>query len=207
MVNSINSGLSKKFARIYKEVYGLFPPDTGKPELRYVRRSWIFPQHFDIMLEIIKKLCPKYGGDEEICSLAAVLHDTGLVYGRTTASPKGHEERSVEYAKILLAKYDYNDKVIKEVLNCINVTDSEVTPDNINEKIVRTADALSKFISCHFIAKAVFSTSIDEYMKWLDKKLESSYKKICFEDERKEAEPAYKYLMQTVISYKDKATI
>lgn len=201
--NKTNAGLgrSRKFIEIYNEVYELFPPDTGRPELRYVRKTWIFPHHLDIMLELVSKMCVKYGGDREVCSLAVILHDTGLVYGRTSASPEGHEDRSVEYAKGILNRHGYNKNISGQVIRCITATNSEAEPATINEKIVRTADALSKFLSCHFIAKAAFSKDIDEYMGWMYKKLKQSYQKICFDDERKEAEGAYNYLMQAAELY------
>lgn len=198
---NVEGNLTNKFLEIYNEVYELFPQDTGKPELQYKRRTWIFPHHLDIMLKLVSKMCAKYGGDREICSLAVILHDTGLVYGRTGASSEGHEDRSVEYAKDILSRHGYNENISAQVLKCITVTNSEVEPTTINEKIVRTADALSKFLSCHFIAKAAFSKDIDEYMNWMYKKLKQSYQKICFDDERKECEGAYKYLMQAAELY------
>jgi hypothetical protein len=196
-------GLSDRFNQIYAEIYELFPPDNGKPELRYRRRTWIFPQHFDIMLEQILKMCKKYGGDREICSLAAILHDTGLVYKRTSPGPEGHEERSLEYAKSLLTKYGFGTKTVEQILECIMATDPQAVPKTINAKIVRTADALSQFLSCHFIAKAAFSTEdFNEYIDWLDEKVNGNYKKICFKDEKKEADHAYRYLKQAVDSYR-----
>ncbi|MDI6737853.1 MAG: HD domain-containing protein [Nanoarchaeota archaeon] len=194
-------GLSPRVIGIYNETYELFPPDTGKPELQYVRRTWIFPHHLNIMLKIVSKMCVKYKGDKEICSLTVILHDTGLVYGRTSASPEDHEERSVEYATGILKKYGYDEEITGQVLKCITVTNSDAAPTSINEKIVRTADALSKFTSCHFIAKAAFSKDIDGYMGWMYKKLKQSYQKICFADEKKDAEGAYKYLIQAAELY------
>lgn len=194
-------GLSKKVIKIYQDVYELFPPDTGRPELRYVRRTWIFPQHLNIMIKEALKMCDKYDGDKEICSLAILIHDVGLVYGRTSASPEGHEDRSINYAKEMLLKHKYDKDIINQVIRCIAVTNSEVIPITINEKIVRTADALSKFNSCHFIAKAAYSKGIDEYLDWMHKKLRISYDKICFDDELKECETAYNYLMSVVNSY------
>ncbi|MFA4887665.1 MAG: HD domain-containing protein [Candidatus Nanoarchaeia archaeon] len=195
-------GLSKKVTDIYNEIYSLFPPDTGKPELQYTRRTWIFPQHFNIMIKMASKMCEKYDGNIVICHLAIILHDVGLVYNRTSASPDGHEDRGIEYAKEILAKHGYDKEVIVQIIRCINVTNAEVEPVTINEKIVRTADALSKFDSCHFIAKAAYSKDIDEYMTWMHKKLKKSYYKICFDDELKDCETAYKYLMQAVESYR-----
>jgi HD superfamily phosphodiesterase len=197
----VKLGVSGEVATIYKEIYELFPPDTGKPELRYVRRTWIFPQHLNIMLKMASKMCEKYGGDKDTCYLAVILHDVGLVYGRTSASPEGHEERSMAYTKEILEKHGYEPETVEQVIKCIAVTNSDIEPVTVNEKIVRTADALSKFDSCHFIAKAAYSKDIDEYMTWMHKKLKKSYYKICFDDELKECENAYNYLINAVNSY------
>ena len=191
---------------IYQEVYNLFPEDNGKPELRYVCRNWIFPNHFEIMLDIIDKLCVKHQGDVLVCKLAALLHDTGLVYKRTCGSSQNHEERSIEFAELTLKKYNITPKIRKEIIECIKSTEPQHQPHNTNSRIVRTADALSQFISIHFIAKAAFAQDFDEYITWLSKKINTNFEKICFEDEKKQAKPIldyYKNALQLYLSKND----
>ena len=186
---------------VYDSVVELFPEDSGKRELLYVRRNWIFPNHFDIMLDLISDMCSKYGGDIVICQLAAILHDTGLVYKRTSASSKGHEKRSLEFAEQILKKHNVDVRIIKSVLACISATEPENQPKNVNEKIVRTADALSQFISVHFIAKAAFSENLEEYFSWLSRKIDADFKRICFEQEQKKARPVLEYYKEALKRY------
>ncbi len=186
---------------IRNEVYSLFRDDIGEKKYLYVRKDWIFPNHIDVMIELAEDMCAKYGGDISTCKIAILLHDTGLVYGREEASPKGHEERSIEYASEILNKYDLSENIINEVVKCIKATDASELPESVNEKIVRTADALSQFISVHFYAKAAFSGDWDFYSGWLKKKAANNFKKICFEDEQKRAEPIRKYILEASEMY------
>ncbi len=188
---------------VYEKVVQLFPEDSGKRELLYVRRNWIFPQHIDIMIELIESMCSKYGGDIVVCQLAAILHDTGLVYKRTSESSKGHEERSLEYAEQLLKELKFEKKIISSVLSCIRATEPENEPKTVNEKIVRTADSLSQFISVHFIAKASFSENIDDYFSWLSRKIDTNFKKISFQEEQDAARPTLKYYKEALKRYYD----
>lgn len=193
--------MDQKMKKIFSEVYSLFKEDNNKKQFQYVRKNWIFPNHINIMIEIIKKLNSKYKGNLEICVLAAILHDTGLVYKRNSSSTAGHEERSIKYAKKILKKYEYPENKIIKIINCIRSTRFENKPTNINEKIVRTADSLSQFISIHFFAKAAFSQDINTYINWLKNKVEKNYQKICFKDEIEQAKPIRNYILRAIKMY------
>ncbi len=188
--------------KIYDEVYKLFPPDTGKKGLEYVRRTWIFPHHIDVMLGLAEELCEKYSADLETCQLAIILHDTGLEYGRTEATPKGHEERSLEYAEDILKRYEYASDQISRILDCIRATEPDYEPEAVEEEVVRTCDAMSQFITVHFWAKAAFSGDWDWYVEWMDGKVKKNFKKICFEDEQEKIEPIRKYMLEAIERYK-----
>lgn len=194
--------MKKKIDLIRDEVYSLFKEDKGEKKYLYVRRDWIFPNHFDVMIDLVKDMCGKYGGDFDICKIASLLHDTGLVYGRESASPAGHEERSIDYALKIMTKYEFSDEIKNEVVECIRATDAKENPTGTNQKIVRTADALSQFISVHFFAKAAFSGDWEFYSEWLEKKATNNFKKICFEDEKKIALPIRDYIINAVELYK-----
>ena len=195
--------MEKKKESIRKEVYSLFRDDTGERKYSYVRRDWIFPNHLDVMIDLSKEMCQKYGGDESVCEIAILLHDVGLVYGREGASPEGHEERGIEYASKILEKNDIPLKMQEEIIECIKATDAKEEPASINAKIVRTADALSQFVSVHFFAKATFSGDWEFYSKWLEKKATNNFKKICFEDEIKRALPIRDYILNAIDLYKN----
>ncbi len=123
------------------------------------------------MIDIAKKLCDKYGGDKEICEIACLLHDTGLVYERESKNPIGHESKSLKFAKIILLKYDYDKTKTKLVLDCIKATELDYIPETTEEKIVRTADILSQFYSMHFFAKAHFYEDWEMYLNFFEKKI------------------------------------
>lgn len=193
--------MNQKIKKIYSEVYSLFKNDTDKKEYQYVRRSWIFPNHIDVMLDIVKKLYLKYGGDLEVCLLAAILHDVGLVYKRNISSPVGHESRSIEYAEKILKKHKYPESEIRKIVDCIKSTKPESKPKNMNEKITRTADSLSQFKSIHFFAKAAFSQDFKEYVKWLEGKVKKDFQKISFSDEKKEVQLTKEYILKAIKLY------
>ena len=137
----------EQIKQVYNGVYNLFRnDDEKKSEYPYTRKNWIFPNHLNIMADLCKKMCKKYGGDIDICILASLLHDTGLVYKRTGPSSKGHEKKSLEYALSILKKYGFSQKIISQILGCIKATNPKNKPKTVNEKIVRTADALSQFL-------------------------------------------------------------
>ncbi len=190
-----------KIKKIYSEAYSLFKGKNKDSRFQYVRKDWIFPNHIDIMIDLAKKLSSKYEGNKEICILAVILHDVGLVYKRNSSSTVGHEDRSVEYAKKVLSKYKYSEDKIKKVVGCIKATCPDNKPKNVDEKIVRTADALSQFTSIHFFAKASFSQDIDNYIEWLERKVKNNSEKVCFKDEMEKIRPIKKYILEGIEMY------
>jgi hypothetical protein len=187
--------------KVRDEVYNLFPADANSKSAMYRCRDWIFPNHFDIMLDLAKDLCVKYNGDFDICSLAILLHDTGLVYKRDTDSPLGHEERSLEFTKLTLSKFGADDALIDSVVACVVATDVSVEAVDVNQKIVRTVDAMSQYISVHFFAKAHFYEKWSIFIEFLQEKSGKGFNKICFEDERKQIEPIVAHMKQALFYY------
>lgn len=188
--------------KIKKEVLYLFPGKSEKLSGRYCTRGWIFPNHFEPMIRIAKNLCSKYGGDKEICELACLLHDTGLIYKRKNESPKGHESNSLEFARKTLEKYEIEKEKISLVLKCIESTEYENEATGVNEKIVRTSDILSQYYSIHFFAKAHFYPDWEMYLKFLEKKINKGFEKICFDEEKREAKPIRDYFKKILLEYK-----
>ncbi|MBS3074307.1 HD domain-containing protein [Candidatus Pacearchaeota archaeon] len=190
----------ERVRRVRDEVYKLFKENAKND---YQKADWIFPNHFDIMVDLCKDMCKKYGGDVVVCELASYLHDAGLVVGRTTNSIEGHESRSAEYAKEVLKKGEFSQRVIDQVVECILITDKKEVdrPKLLNADIVRTADILSQFISIHYFAKASFFNNWEFFYKWLKDRVESCYKKIYFEEEKMVAKPIRDYLLKAIELY------
>lgn len=85
--------------------------------------------------------------DNEALILAAWLHDTGYTKGSDN-----HEEVSAAIAQEFLENQNYDSDGIKEVLNIILATKRYHAPQNINEEIIRDADA------SHFAQKSYMDT-------------------------------------------------
>lgn len=190
------------FKEIYKEVENLFPSLKPGERLHYKCREWIMPHHIDLVLNWTQKLAKKYKANEEVCFLGGLFHDTGLVYKRISNSPYGHENHSVEFAEIILNKYKFPNETIEKVLKCVRSTEATVEPTNMEEKIVRTADALSHFFSVHFMAKSFFYNNWEVFIEWLEEKIRNNEVKLCLKDEKKVAQPIIEYYKQSIAIYK-----
>ena len=106
------------FKKLYNNLYNLHPEESNNPKLKYVNRSWFFPNHLDITIDCIKNCVKKYnqGANLEIALYGGFFHDAGLVYKRESAFPEGHESRSIEYAKNELEKSGYKKEFIELVI-------------------------------------------------------------------------------------------
>jgi HD superfamily phosphodiesterase len=191
-----------KISLIKEEVIKLFPTTTKNREKIYCTSTWIFPNHFNPMINIAKELCDKYGGDKEICEIACLLHDTGLVYERESKNPIGHESKSLKFASNILNKYNFSENKIELVLKCIKATEVDYEPETNEEKIVRTADILSQFYSMHFFAKAYQYETWEMYLNFFEKKISKGFDKICFEDEKDKVKPIRDYYIKILEEYK-----
>lgn len=193
----IDNELIKK---ISENVKNLFPENIELRRDKYRERRWIFPNHFLIAIDIAKKLCEKYGGNVLVCEAALLLHDTGLVYKRED-SPVGHEEKGVEYSLKLLKELDVDESQIEEIIKCVKATDPDLEISTLNQKIVRSSDALSQIDSMHFFAKAHFFDEIEFFVKWFKKKINKNIHKVIFEDEKKEAQIIVNHYNKILDSY------
>lgn len=193
---------AEKYQQIRADLMEVFPPDSDNPRHRYTRRTWIFPNHLDIAVDFARQLAGKYGANTEVVMVAALLHDAGLAYKRESASPAGHEGRSVEYAHSYLPKYGYEGSAIDEIVMCIQATEPEVAPATLEAKIVRTADAMSHMLSIHYLAKAMFADDLEGGISFVEKKIEKDFGKVCLDDERKLVQPVYDYYRSIIRQYR-----
>jgi len=192
----------ENFKKVRRDLLEIFPPESDDPRFRYIKRTWIFPQHIDISVRFARELAVKYGANEEVCALASLLHDAGLAYKRESADSVGHEERSAEYIKKFLPNYGYTESVIAKVAVCALATELETKISSLEEKIVRTADGLAHILSLHYFAKVSFSPDWESGVRFLEKKVKKDWEKICFDDERNVARSAYEYINSIVKQYR-----
>lgn len=206
--------LPLNFKEVYEECYQLFPDADASPDakLRYLHRQWIFANHIDVMLNLVGDFRERFypDADVEICLFAALLHDTGLVYGRSEAAPTDHESRSCEYAKLTLQKHGLSDSFIQKVCAAIAATDPESSPTTDEAIIVRNADAYSHLSTVHFMAKAYFADDLQWYLEWFDKKAHGCITKLTIPELIEEKQPLiteYEKLLATYRQYKDQRFI
>ncbi len=70
-----------------------------------------------------------------IVKTAALFHDTGFLVNN-----KNHEEHSKKIAKEVMAKFQFADNDIEDVVHLIDCTKSEVVPISTTEKVLKDAD-------------------------------------------------------------------
>jgi hypothetical protein len=189
----MQNNFPENFREAYRNLYALHPPASNTEfKFRYLNVSWFFPNHLHNVLYNVKKLAPQYF-DESIdvgaALYGALMHDAGLVYKRESSDPKGHENRSVEYAEEQLRKLGYDNVFINKVAECIKATEPDYDSDLPEAVLVKNADAYAHLISMHFFAKANFANDIHEYVNWFAKKVETSFAKLTMPELQKELEP------------------
>lgn len=196
----------EKFTVAYTNLYNLHPSvDNTEFKLRYLNVSWFFPNHLHNVLYNIKSLAPKFFGPEvnvEAALYGGLMHDAGLVYKRESADPKGHENRSVEYATAQLQVLGYDEAFIHIVSECIKATEPDYESDLPEAVLVKNADAYAHLISMHFFAKANFANDIHQYVDWFAKKIETSFAKLTIPELKQEIEPLMVSYRKMVENYR-----
>lgn len=186
MKQNFNPIFIENFKNAYNTIYNLHPQIENESfNLRYLRVDWFFPQHIhNVLLQILEvnKLYFDSKANLEVCLFAGLFHDAGLVYKRESASPKGHENRSVEYAELELERLGYSSEFIEKVGECIKSTEPDYISELPEALVVRNADAYAHIISMHFFAKSNFSNDIKSFTKWFSDKLDITAHKITVKE-------------------------
>ena len=148
------------------------------------------------MVKHSKNLCRKLGGDTEIATLAAWLHDIGsIIYGR-----KNHHITSAKVAGKFLAENRYDKEKTNLVLKCIkrHRQSTDLKRETLEEKIITDADAICNFdmLPGLFYAKLMVEkfTQI-QAAKSVKKKLENKWRKLHFKESKELIKPKYKAAM------------
>ncbi|NTU66750.1 MAG: HD domain-containing protein [Candidatus Moranbacteria bacterium] len=194
------SDIAKKndynYARILNEVKCVVK-DACTTEDRW--KYHIYP-----VVEYGKMLAKKLGADIEIVELACWLHDLTRVRGDV----KNHHKTSSYEATIILKKLKYSPEKIKKVSRCIYAHrgSCNIKKTSIEEEIVACADAMSHFefrIILFYSAFGKKEMSLEDGAKWIDDKIERSWKKLTIPFARKMVEDKYKSIKE-ILSFTDK---
>lgn len=140
--------------------------------------------HIEAVVKNARILAKKYGADEEVVIIAAWLHDIASITDYNLYEM--HHIHSAEIAEELLKEFNYDEKKINLVKNCIinhrgSVESKKIT---IEEKCVADADAISHFDnipSLLYLAYVKKNMEIEEGKEFVKNKLERSYKKLSEE--------------------------
>jgi len=137
--------------------------------------------HIKVVYELAKKYANEYGANQEIVSLAALLHDIASV---TDASyTEEHHVIGSKIAEELLLKEDYPPEKIDLIKKCIlNHRGSRLVDKTSSEEVcIADCDAMAHFYSIPSLLSMVYrekKLSIDEGSKFVIDKLDRSYNKM-----------------------------
>jgi len=184
------------YSKILREVEGVVK-QTCKTEDRW--RYHIYP-----VVEYGKMLARKLGADIEIVELACWLHDLTRIKGDV----KNHHKTSATEAVEILKKLKYNPKKINMVARCIYAHrgSCNIKKTNIEEEIVACADAMSHFefrIILFYSAFGRKQMSLEEGTKWINDKVDRSWKKLTIPFAREIVKNKY-IAIKEILNFTDK---
>lgn len=142
-MNSINKDSLE--LTVWKEIAGL--------NLSVSHDRW----HIDRVLSFAYELHELYGGDKEVLTLAAIMHDLGRA-DRTRAHGEDSRKASVERAKQILTAIGYPPEKHHNVIMAIEEHDqTHVIPSTIEGRILKEADFLAGFGAWGILRIAMWS--------------------------------------------------
>lgn len=179
---------------IVQEIKRFVEGECKKPTSKYGYEP--FTYHFVQVVDYAERLADELGGDKEVISLAAWLHDIGsIVYGR-----ENHHETGAKIAVEKLRELGYPVEKIELIKNCIlhHRGSQQHERKSIEEQIVAEADAMSNFDNLSGIFKAAFVyENLDQGDAAISvrEKLERKWNKLHFENSRNMIRPKFEAVM------------
>ena len=164
--------------------------------------QWMWKNHLQGVAHKTVELAKRFGANEDLAVAGAWLHDFGDAFVHRHSDE--HEEVSVSKAKKVLLEAGYSGDETQEVLEVIiephSCKDGNI-PTTIEGKILATADALAHLTTDFYVQYAwkhlPQNKSYDEFINWVNEKLDRDYnKKIFFEEIREEVKNRYRSLLE-----------
>ncbi|MDO8489833.1 MAG: HD domain-containing protein [bacterium] len=147
--------------------------------------------HVLFVYEIAMDLQKKYGGDLEVIELASIAHDIGRVEDSDNSL---HPEIGSKKIIIWLREFEYNEDKIPHIARCILMHNKTEGFQSIEEKIVCSADNLSKLLYLDIFMLMCKKDTYLEKAKWGLKYIEKGYAKLVLPELREEYKPLYESL-------------
>ncbi len=137
--------------------------------------------HIVSVVKYAKILAKKLGADEEVCEIAALLHDYASVLNKNWYPE--HHIHSARLAEEILSKYNYPKEKIEAVKHCIlsHRGSKEFARKTLEAKVLASADSMAHFDNVHSLLYLAFvrhKMAIDEGTQWVLSKLEQSWRKL-----------------------------
>lgn len=164
---------------IEDKVYLVVKNRCEQPTNAYGVGAW--DHHIKTVYELAKQYANDYGADQEIVSLASLLHDIASV--TDVGYTEEHHIMGAKIAEEILIQENYPFEKIDLIKKCIlNHRGSRLVDKTSNEEVcVADCDAMAHFYSIPSLLSMVYrekNLSIDEGSKFVMDKLERSYNKM-----------------------------
>ena len=164
---------------IEEKIYNEVKRRCELPSNAYGIGAW--DHHIRLVYELAKKHAKEYGADEEIVSLAALLHDIASV--TDVSYTEEHHIVGAKIAEDILLQEGYPQEKIELIKTCIlNHRGSRLVENTSPEEIcIADSDAMAHFYSIPSLLSMVYKEkglSIDDGSKFVMDKLDRSYNKM-----------------------------
>ena len=179
---------------IVREIKNFVEEESKKPTSKYGHEPFNF--HFAQVVKYAEELASELGGDKEIISISAWLHDIGsIIEGR-----ENHHIIGAKIAEAKLRELNYPKEKIELVKKCIqnHRGSQENNRGSIEEQIIAEADTMSNFDNLAGIFKAAFvyeGLEQGEAQKSVREKLKRKWNKLHFEKSKEIIKPKYEAVM------------
>jgi uncharacterized protein len=169
---------------------------------RFEEDDWKY--HMLPVLKYAKQLAKEYKVNKEVVELATLLHDIGRV---NIKDDEEHHIIGVPRAEKMLRKFNYPEKVIKEVKHCVGShrTSKGPKPKTTIAKIIANADAMAHFdtLPVFFYWRGRRGYGVEEITRWVENKIKKDWqKKITLPKAKKIVENKYKAIQLLLNSLK-----
>jgi len=163
---------------------------------------WSWENHVQFVARKTEELSKKFNANEDLAVASAWLHDFGDAF--VDRHSQEHEEASTKEAVRVLNESGYSNEEIQEILEIIiephSCMDGNL-PQTKEGKILATADALAHLATDFYVQftwkHIPEEKSYEEFIDWVNEKLERDFnKKIFFEEIKDQIKNRYEMLKE-----------
>lgn len=147
--------------------------------------------HIFFVHEVAMVLQKKYGGDSDIIELASIAHDIGRVEGGDNSL---HPEIGSGKIVSWLEGFGYSDEKVAHIARCILMHNKTEGFESIEERVVCSADNLSKLLYLDMFLLMCKKDSYLEKAEWGLKYIEKGYVKLALPGLKEEYASLYESL-------------